>query len=56
MRAGRRGANRPLEGDDHIPAGDPNGWEIIAPSAVAQGGGLGRVPREMTLADIERAG
>ena len=53
--AGRKtSANRPWEGDDHIPAGDPRGWETIAPSAIAQGGGLGRVPREMTKADIAR--
>nr|WP_251007977.1 NADH:flavin oxidoreductase/NADH oxidase [Sphingobium sp. BHU LFT2] len=53
--AGRKAsANRPWEGDDHIPLGDAGSWETIAPSAVAQGGGLGRVPREMTLSDIER--
>ncbi|MBN9493167.1 hypothetical protein J0H33_07460, partial [bacterium] len=53
--AGRKAsANLPWEGDDHIPANDERGWETIAPSAVAQGGGLPRVPRAMTLADIER--
>jgi 2,4-dienoyl-CoA reductase-like NADH-dependent reductase (Old Yellow Enzyme family) len=53
--AGRKAsANKPWEGDDHIPAGDPRAWETIAPSAIAFGGGLPRVPREMTLADIER--
>jgi NADPH2 dehydrogenase len=53
--AGRKAsANRPWEGDDHIPDGDPRGWQTIAPSAVAFGGGLPKVPREMTLADIER--
>ncbi|WP_114393295.1 NADH:flavin oxidoreductase/NADH oxidase [Oleisolibacter albus] len=53
--AGRKGsANKPWEGDDHIPAGDPRGWETISPSAIAFGGGLPRVPREMTKADIER--
>lgn len=53
--AGRKAsANVPWEGDDHIPAGDPRGWETISPSAIAFGGGLPRVPREMTLADIER--
>ncbi len=51
--AGRKAsANRPWEGDDHIPAGDPRGWETISPSAIAFGGGLGKVPREMTLEDI----
>lgn len=53
--AGRKAsANVPWEGDDHIPAGDPRGWETISPSAVAFGGNLPKVPREMTKADIER--
>ena len=53
--AGRKAsANLPWEGDDHIPEGDPRGWQTIAPSALAFGGGLPKVPREMTLADIER--
>jgi 2,4-dienoyl-CoA reductase-like NADH-dependent reductase (Old Yellow Enzyme family) len=53
--AGRKAsANLPWEGDDHIPDGDPRGWETISPSPIAFGGGLPKVPREMTLADIER--
>lgn len=53
--AGRKAsANVPWEGDDHIPAGDPRAWETIAPSPVAYGGSLPRVPREMTKADIVR--
>jgi NADPH2 dehydrogenase len=53
--AGRKAsANRPWDGDDHIPTGDPRGWETISPSAIAFGRGLPRVPREMTKADIER--
>jgi len=53
--AGRKAsANRPWEGDDHIAPGQPNAWTTIAPSAVALGGGLGRVPEAMTLADIVR--
>ena len=53
--AGRKAsANRPWEGDDHIAEGDPRGWETIAPSAIAFGGGLGKVPRAMTLDDIAR--
>ncbi|KQT53946.1 MULTISPECIES: NADH:flavin oxidoreductase/NADH oxidase [unclassified Aureimonas] len=53
--AGRKAsANRPWEGDDHIAADDPRGWETIAPSAIAFGGGLPKVPRAMTLAEIER--
>lgn len=53
--AGRKAsANRPWEGDDHIAAGDPRGWETLSPSAVAFGANLPQVPREMTLADIQR--
>src|SRR6201992_532299 len=43
--AGRKAsANKPWEGDDHIPAGDPRAWEIIAPSAEAWGANLPRTP------------
>lgn len=53
--AGRKAsANRPWEGDDHIPANDPRAWETMSPSAVAFGANLPRVPREMTKADIAR--
>jgi 2,4-dienoyl-CoA reductase-like NADH-dependent reductase (Old Yellow Enzyme family) len=53
--AGRKAsANNPWEGDEHIAEGDPRGWQPIAPSAIAFGGGLPRVPSEMTLADITR--
>lgn len=53
--AGRKAsANRPWEGDDHIAADDPRGWTSLAPSAVAFGKQLPRVPREMTLDDIAR--
>ncbi|GBQ67943.1 NADH:flavin oxidoreductase [Ameyamaea chiangmaiensis NBRC 103196] len=53
--AGRKAsANRPWEGDDHIPDGALGAWETISPSAVAFGANLPRVPREMTLADIAR--
>jgi len=53
--AGRKAsANRPWEGDDHMPEDDPKAWETIAPSAVAFGKHLPRVPREMTLDDIRR--
>ena len=53
--AGRKAsANRPWEGDDHIPLGQPHAWETIAPSALAFGKGLPRVPRAMTLEDIRR--
>ena len=53
--AGRKAsANRPWEGDDHIPEGDPRGWQTLAPSALAFGANLPRVPREMTKPDIDR--
>ena len=53
--AGRKAsANRPWEGDDHIAEGEANSWGTIAPSPLAFGGGLGRVPREMSLDDIAR--
>ena len=53
--AGRKAsANRPWEGDDHIPLGQPHSWETIAPSPIAFGAGLPRVPREMTVEDIHR--
>ena len=53
--AGRKAnANRPWEGDDHIPDDDPRAWPIIGPSPLAQGGGLFRAPHEMTKDDIAR--
>ena len=53
--AGRKAsANRPWEGDDHIPEGDPRAWETIAPSAVPFGANLPRRPRAMTRDDIRR--
>lgn len=53
--AGRKAsANRPWEGDDHIPEGQPNSWTPIAPSPIAFGAELPRIPREMTLEDIAR--
>ncbi len=52
--AGRKAsANKPWEGDDHI-ASDKGGWDTIAPSAVAFGGNLNKVPRAMSIADIQR--
>jgi 2,4-dienoyl-CoA reductase-like NADH-dependent reductase (Old Yellow Enzyme family) len=53
--AGRKAsANVPWEGDDHIAADDPRGWQTIAPSAIAFGAHLPKVPRAMTLQDIAR--
>jgi 2,4-dienoyl-CoA reductase-like NADH-dependent reductase (Old Yellow Enzyme family) len=53
--AGRKAsANRPWEGDDHIADGDARGWQTIAPSAIAYGANLPKVPQAMTLDDIAR--
>jgi 2,4-dienoyl-CoA reductase-like NADH-dependent reductase (Old Yellow Enzyme family) len=53
--AGRKAsANRPWEGDDHIPEGDPRGWQTIAPSAIPFGAHLPKVPKAMTQDDIDR--
>ncbi|UHD16723.1 NADH:flavin oxidoreductase/NADH oxidase [Thiocapsa bogorovii] len=53
--AGRKAsANRPWEGDDHIPEGDPRGWKTIAPSAIPYGANLPKVPQAMTMDDIAR--
>jgi 2,4-dienoyl-CoA reductase-like NADH-dependent reductase (Old Yellow Enzyme family) len=53
--AGRKAsANRPWEGDNHLAADHPEAWEPIAPSAVAFGNNLPRVPRAMTHEDIVR--
>lgn len=53
--AGRKAsANRPWEGDDHLADSDPQSWQTIAPSAVAFGANLPKVPQAMTLEDIKR--
>ncbi|WXB20295.1 NADH:flavin oxidoreductase/NADH oxidase [Pendulispora albinea] len=53
--AGRKAsANRPWEGDDHIPPGDPRAWDPLGPSPIAYGANLPRVPRAMTKDDILR--
>ncbi|MES2985234.1 MAG: NADH:flavin oxidoreductase/NADH oxidase [Pseudomonadota bacterium] len=53
--AGRKAsANIPWEGDDHMAATDPRAWKTIAPSALAFGGDLPRVPEAMSIADIKR--
>lgn len=52
--AGRKAsANKPWEGDNHIP-NDAGGWQTIAPSPLAFGGTLPKVPRAMTRDDIVR--
>ncbi|MCX5590744.1 NADH:flavin oxidoreductase/NADH oxidase [Alcaligenes endophyticus] len=53
--AGRKAnAHKPWEGDDHIADDDPLAWQTIAPSALAFGGKLSKVPKEMSQADILR--
>jgi 2,4-dienoyl-CoA reductase-like NADH-dependent reductase (Old Yellow Enzyme family) len=52
--AGRKAStNKPWEGNDHI-GKDQGGWDTIAPSGIAFGGKLGKIPKEMTLDDIAR--
>lgn len=52
--AGRKAsASKPWEGNKHIDS-DKGGWDVIAPSAVAFGGNLTKVPHEMSLNDIKR--
>jgi len=54
--AGRKAsANRPWEGDDHLPPSDPHSWTPLAPSSVAFGANLPRVPHEMTKQEVLRA-
>jgi 2,4-dienoyl-CoA reductase-like NADH-dependent reductase (Old Yellow Enzyme family) len=53
--AGRKAsANRPWEGDNHMPPTDPRAWEPLGPSPLAFGGNLPRVPHELTKAEILR--
>jgi 2,4-dienoyl-CoA reductase-like NADH-dependent reductase (Old Yellow Enzyme family) len=53
--AGRKAsANKPWEGDDHIPSGDPRSWDPLGPSPIAFGANLPRVPKEMTKEEILR--
>lgn len=53
--AGRKAsANRPWDGDDHLPTDDPRAWETWGPSAIAFGGALPRVPKAMTFDEIDR--
>ena len=52
--AGRKGSTaRPWEGDAHL-SDAAGGWPTLAPSALAFGGDLPKVPRAMTEADIAR--
>ena len=52
--AGRKArAHIPWEGDDHI-MDNTHGWETIAPSAVAFGANLPKVPKAMSIEEINR--
>jgi 2,4-dienoyl-CoA reductase-like NADH-dependent reductase (Old Yellow Enzyme family) len=52
--AGRKASiSRPWEGDASLPD-DAGGWPTIAPSAIAFGGTVTKVPRAMTESDIAR--
>ena len=52
--AGRKASTqKPWEGGRHIETGK-GGWDTIAPSAVAAGAELPKIPKEMTLDDIAR--
>lgn len=53
--AGRKAsANKPWEGDDHLPEDHAEAWQIIGPSSIAFGKNLPRIPKEMNLEDISR--
>ena len=52
--AGRKASStRPWEGGAHL-ADEEGGWPILAPSALAFGGILNKVPRAMSIDDISR--
>ena len=52
--AGRKAsAHKPWEGDNHIDS-DKGGWDTIAPSAIPFGGTLPKIPKEMSVSDIQR--
>lgn len=52
--AGRKAsADLPQKGGAHL-ANDAGGWTPLAPSAIAFGGPLGKVPQAMTVEDIQR--
>jgi 2,4-dienoyl-CoA reductase-like NADH-dependent reductase (Old Yellow Enzyme family) len=52
--AGRKAScSRPWEGDTHIPD-DQGGWPVVAPSPIAWGDGLTKVPHELTVDEIRK--
>jgi 2,4-dienoyl-CoA reductase-like NADH-dependent reductase (Old Yellow Enzyme family) len=53
--AGRKAsANKPWEGDDHLPDSDPRSWQTLAPSAIAFGANLPKVPKAMSQQEIHQ--
>ena len=52
--AGRKAsAHKPREGDNHIDS-DKGDWDTIARSAIPFGGTLPKIPKEMSVPDIQR--
>ncbi len=52
--AGRKAsASRPWDGGGHL-ADNQGGWPTVAPSAIAFGGGLTKVPHELSAAEIAK--
>lgn len=53
--AGRKASiSRPWEGDRHLMDEASGGWDTLAPSSIAYGYNLPRVPRELTVGEIKR--
>ncbi|RYF01454.1 MAG: NADH:flavin oxidoreductase/NADH oxidase [Comamonadaceae bacterium] len=53
--AGRKaGCTPPWEGGAPVPAGDPQAWQPMGPSAIPYMEGSTHVPREMTLSNIQQ--
>jgi 2,4-dienoyl-CoA reductase-like NADH-dependent reductase (Old Yellow Enzyme family) len=53
--SGRMGGMRsPWNGNDYMPDDHPEAWEPISPSGTAIGGPYTKVPRMMSLADIDK--
>jgi 2,4-dienoyl-CoA reductase-like NADH-dependent reductase (Old Yellow Enzyme family) len=52
---GRKGSLvTPREGGHLLPPDDPAGWECVGPSAIAYGGDMPYVPRELTVEEIQQ--
>jgi 2,4-dienoyl-CoA reductase-like NADH-dependent reductase (Old Yellow Enzyme family) len=52
---GRKGSLvTPWEGGHMLPPDDPAGWECVGPSAIAYGGDMPYVPRELTVEEIQQ--